>query len=135
MHRTRTLLTNLELAIMREVWAAAPEPLTVREAADRLNRGRRRPLAYNTVQTMLAILREKGVVEARAGPGRAHCFRARVTRQQVTTSMVGDLIDRLFDGKVEPLLLQLVGGESLGRAELERLRLLIENQLRAGEAR
>ncbi|MBI4880596.1 MAG: BlaI/MecI/CopY family transcriptional regulator [Planctomycetes bacterium] len=128
------MLTNLELAVMREVWAAAPEPLTVRGVADRLNRGRRRPLAYNTVQTMLAILREKGVVESRAGSGRAHCFRSRVTRQEVTTSMVGDLIDRLFDGKVEPLLLQLVGGESLGRADLERLRSLIESQLCDEEA-
>ncbi|MFG0318981.1 MAG: BlaI/MecI/CopY family transcriptional regulator [Planctomycetota bacterium JB042] len=126
--RKTTLLTNLELQVMRVVWDAEA-PLTVRDVVDRLNEGRRKPLAYNTVQTMLTILREKGVVESKAGEGRAHRFRARVSQEEVTTSMVGDLVERLFDGKVEPLLVQLVGNESLSRSDLEALKGLIENQL------
>jgi predicted transcriptional regulator len=125
----QTLLTNLELAVMRVVWKVAPEPLTVREVVDHLNRGRRKPLAYNTVQTMLTILKDKGVVESRAGAGRAHRFRARVSREEVSTSMVGDLVERLFDGNVQPLLLQLVGTETMNREELRRLKALIEHQL------
>lgn len=127
-----TLLTNLELAIMRVVWESA-EPLTVREVVEYLNRNRRRPLAYNTVQTMLTILREKGVVGSRAGEGRAHRFSARVSQDEVTTSMVGDLVERLFDGKVQPLLVRLVGDESLGRDELRQLRNLIQDQLQDEE--
>lgn len=126
--RKTTLLTNLELAVMRVVWGAG-EPLTVRDVVDRLNEGRRKPLAYNTVQTMLTILREKGVVQSKAGEGRAHRFAPRVTRNEVTTSMVGDLVERLFDGNVEPLLVQLVGNESLSRTDLEALKGLIEDQL------
>src|SRR5690606_31430510 len=104
--RKPTLLTNLELQLMRVVWDAE-EQLTVGAVVGRLNAWRGRPLAYNTGETMLAILREKRVVEARAGGGRAHRFRARVSQEEVTTSMVGDLVERLFDGKVEPLLVQL----------------------------
>lgn len=128
-----TLLTNLELEVMRVVWDAAPEPLTVRDVVDRLNVGRRKPLAYNTVQTMLTILKEKQVVDGELGSGRAHRFHSKVTRAEVTTSMVGDLVERLFDGEVQPLLAQLVGHESLGVDELKRLKALIERQLDDGE--
>ena len=130
----KTLLTNLELAVMRVVWGAAPDPLTVRDVVERLNQGRRKPLAYNTVQTMLTILKEKGVVEVAQGPGRAHRFRSRVSQKEVSTSMVGDLVERLFDGKVSPLLVQLVGSEAMNRNELEQLKDLIDNQLDDEEA-
>ncbi|MFH0945220.1 MAG: BlaI/MecI/CopY family transcriptional regulator [Planctomycetota bacterium] len=132
--KQQTLLTNLELAVMRVVWDSQSGPPTVRDVVDQLNAGRRKPLAYNTVQTMLTILKEKGVVESRAGAGRAHRFRPRITRAEVTTSMVGDLVERLFDGNVQPLLLQLVGNESMSRDELENLKMIIESQLDDDEA-
>lgn len=122
------LLTKLELEVMRVVWEAG-EPLTVRDVVDRLNADRKRPLAYTTVQTMLTILKAKRVVDAQPGPGRAHRFAARVTREQVSTHMIGDLVDRLFDGKVQPLLLHLVGEEKLSRKDLIGLKNLIQDQL------
>ena len=125
----RVLLTNLELEVMHVVWDAADGALTVREVADGMNAGRKKPLAYNTVQTMLTILKDKGVVGSSLGAGRAHRFFAKATREQVTTSMVGDLVDRLFQGDVQPLLLQLVGNEQLTREELEELKRRIETQL------
>ena len=128
--RMKGVLTKLELEVMRAVWGTEVGPeLTVREVAERLNVGRRKPLAYNTVQTVLNILREKGVVRARQGEGRAHVYQPRVTREQATTSMVGELVERLFDGDVQPLLLNLVGREELSRAELEKLKRLIDERL------
>jgi BlaI family penicillinase repressor len=128
--RQRSVLTNLELRIMRAIWDGESSTLTVREVVDRLREQEpKKPLAYNTVQTMLTILRDKGAVAQEAGKGRAHRFRARLTRDQVTNSMVDDLVERLFDGEVHPLLVQLVGQESLSRDELERLRGLIDSQL------
>ena len=130
----QTLLTKLELEVMQVVWDATrdadgDEPITVREVVERLNRGRKKPLAYNTVQTMLTILKEKKVMSSEKGDGRAHRYRPLVSREQITTSMVGDLVDRLFDGKVQPLLVQLVGNETLDRDELKKLKRLIETQL------
>lgn len=128
--RGKVLLTRLELEVMRAVWDAPPDSeRTVRDVVERLNAGRRPPLAYNTVQTVLGILRDKGVVRARPGEGRAHVFVPRVSREQVTTSMVGELVERLFDGRVEPLLLNLVEREELSREELERLRSLLDERL------
>src|SRR5262245_43834075 len=128
--RSKVVLTRLELEVMRAAWSAPPGgDLTVRDVADRVNVGRRKALAYNTVQTVLNILRDKNVVRMRPGVGRAHVYQPRVTREQVTTSMVGELVERLFDGELEPLLLNLVEREELSRPELERLRRLIDERL------
>lgn len=127
--RKTILLTKLELEVMREVWEAKPIALTARDVVDRMNRSRSKPLAYNTVQTVLKILEDKRVVVSEPGPGRAHLFRPRVSRDQVSTSMIGDLVDRLYDGEVEPLLVHLVGNEKLSRDELLKLREIIDSQL------
>ena len=138
--RPKVLLTKLELEVMRSFWEGGIEAeLTVREVVERMHAerptaerqadSRRKPLAYNTVQTVLNILRDKGVLKTRAGASRAHLYQPRVSREQVTTSMVGELVKRLFDGQVEPLLLNLVERESLSRAELEKLRQLIDDRL------
>jgi predicted transcriptional regulator len=128
--RAKVLLTKLELEVMRTLWEGDEVvELTVRDATERVNVGRRKPLAYNTVQTVLNILRDKGVVRTRAGSGRAHLYQPRVSRGQITTSMVGELIERLFDGQVEPLLLNLVEREQMTRPELEKLKRLIDERL------
>ena len=54
-------LTPLELDVMEALWTA--ESGTVQTVRERL--GPRRPLAYNTVQTILAILHRKGRVKRR----------------------------------------------------------------------
>lgn len=123
------LLTNLELEVMRGLWEEQPRALTVREVSRHVNTGRSKELAYNTVQTMLAILRDKGVVEVAKGSGRAHLWKARLSEREARTSMVGDLVERLFGGEVQPLLLHLVEGDRLERNELEALRALIDEQL------
>ena len=82
-------LTDLELEIMQVVWKAEGEPQTVRAVAERLQ-ARGRPLAYTSVQTMLNILKKKGVLNSRPGPGRALEYRSRLTREQATQSMTQD---------------------------------------------
>jgi predicted transcriptional regulator len=79
------------------------------------------------------ILKDKGAVQAEPGPARAHRFQPRLSRDAVTATMVGDLVERLFDGRVQPLLHRLVGEESLSAAELEELKRWIESRL--GEER
>lgn len=133
--KPKVVLTRLELEVMRVVWeGAAAGDTTVRGVVAKLNDGRGRALAYNTVQTVLNILRDKGVVRIRSGQGRAFVYVPRITREQVTTSMVGELVERLFDGEVQPLLLNLVERESLSRQELESLKRLIDERLDDREA-
>ena len=78
---------------------------------------------------MMTILKRKGVVTSQSGPGRAHLYRARLSRDRVTRSMLQDFVDRLFRGHAEPLLERLLSNESLSRDQLEELKRLIEAQL------
>lgn len=122
-------LTKLEGEVMLAVWDL-PEPVRVRDVADALNARRKPALAYTTVQSMLNILKDKGVLEQVEGAGRAFLYRARITRDQASGHMVRDLADRLFGGKLEPVLLQLIGQAQLKPAELRELRDWIDSQLR-----
>jgi BlaI family transcriptional regulator, penicillinase repressor len=122
-------LTKLEGEVMLAVWDLNC-PVRVRDVADALNSRRDTPLAYTTVQTMLTILKDKGIVEQAEGPGRAYLYRARVSRNQASRHMVRDLADRLFGGRVEPLLLQLIGQARLKPAELHELRDWVDARLR-----
>lgn len=134
MVRKTKVLTRLELEVMRVIWDAQAS-LTVREVADRLNEGAARTLAYTTVQTMMRILVEKGVLRQEPGPGRAHRYASQVSQAEVTTTMVGDLVERLFDGDAKPLMAHLLDQPGVGKGELEDLKRLIEEHLDDGEGR
>lgn len=121
-------LTDLELEVMQVVWDA-DAPVTVREVVDRMNRAQRKPLAYTTVQTMMNILKEKGVLSSRSGPGRALVYSTGVSREQATDSMTSEFVDRLFGGSAQPLFAHLLGHESVDRDTLEDLKRRIEEAL------
>ena len=55
------MLGALETEAMEVLWSSA-EALSVRQVLDRLNKGRKPPLAYTTVMTVLSRLAEKGVL-------------------------------------------------------------------------
>src|SRR5262245_3685375 len=121
---------------MSAVWSLGPDPVRVRDVADALNAGRKRALAYNTVQTVLTLLLEKGALELVEAPGRAHFYRAKLTRDAASRGMLRDLVERLFDGRVQPLLQQLVNDEKLGDEDLRRLREWVDARLQdRGEGR
>ena len=54
-------LGSLEAEVMEVLWATS-NPRTVREVLDALNTGRRPPLAYTTVMTVLVRLADKGAL-------------------------------------------------------------------------
>lgn len=70
------VLGPLEAEVMRAVWRAK-RPLSVRDVLDSLNRGRRDPLAYTTVMTVMSRLAEKAILR-RTSRGRAYLYEAAV---------------------------------------------------------
>jgi predicted transcriptional regulator len=135
--KQRPSLTRLELEVVQALWAEPARSLTVREVLERVNQPRKQQLAYTTVLTVLSILKRKGVVRVQAGPGRAHTFRPRLSRSEVTTSMVSDLLDRLFGGRAQPLLQHLIEHEQLSPGEIKEMKQWIDSRLEddPGESR
>lgn len=113
-------LTPLELEIMHVLWETGPA--NVQTVQQRLER----ELAYTTVQTMLNILHRKGKVK-RTLKDRAYFYKPAVSRRQVASQTLNDVVDRLFGGSAESLVMSLVETKHLTAEKLARLnRLLTE---------
>jgi BlaI family transcriptional regulator, penicillinase repressor len=119
-------LTPLELEIMKVLWETGPA--NVQTVQQRLER----ELAYTTVQTMLNVLHRKGKAK-RTLKDKAYFYRPAVSRSQVIGNAVGDLIDRMFGGSAESLVMSLVETRHLTPEKLASLNKLIEKESRDGE--
>lgn len=107
-------LTRLELKIMQVVWRRGPSNVTeVQEDLDE-------PLAYTTVQTMLNILERKGKVKRKLC-GRAYEYSAVVSESKAVSHAVRDLVDRMFGGSSEELVMSLIKSRQLDRETIARL--------------
>jgi predicted transcriptional regulator len=115
-------LGDLQLRIMRVLWDSGAT--TVSEVQQRLGRQR---LAYTTVATMLRKMEERGLVD-HLEEGRKFLYRAVVSMDEVTRSMTGDLVDRLFDGSLAEAVSHLLESREISREELDRLEQLIQER-------
>ena len=112
-------LTPLELEIMHVLWeTGAANVQTVQQQL-------KRELAYTTVQTMLNILHRKGKAK-RTLKDRAYFYKPAVSRKQVVSKHVVDVVDRLFGGSAESLVMSLVETKHLTAEKLARLHKLLE---------
>jgi BlaI family penicillinase repressor len=108
---TKPALTKLELELMQVIWRLGSANVSAVQAE------LPRPLAYTTVQTMLNILERKGKLR-RELEGRAYVYSARVTEAKALGQGVRDLIDRMFGGSSEELVMSLLKS---GQIDAERL--------------
>jgi predicted transcriptional regulator len=107
-------LTPLELKIMQVLWTA--EPLSVQAVQQKLGDD----LAYTTVQTMLNVLQRKGHV-SRTLIGRAYEYRPLQNRDVALGSAVRDLLNRMFDGSVEGLVMNMLRTKQIDAVKLDEL--------------
>lgn len=107
-------LTKLELKIMQVIWKNGNSTVSsVQEALEPA-------LAYTTVQTMLNILERKGKLK-RELQGRAYVYSAVVTEAKALGQGVRDLIDRMFGGSSEELVMSLLKNRQIDAARLAEL--------------
>jgi BlaI family penicillinase repressor len=117
-------LTPLELEIMQVLWQSGP--CTVAEVQPKL----KAELAYTTVQTMLNVLLRKKKVK-RVQEGRAYRYRPVVSRERASSSALSDLVQRMFGGSSEALLMAMVDTRQISAEELAR----VAERLAAAERR
>ena len=107
-------LTPLELEVMNVLWELGFANVQT------VQQNLKRQLAYTTVQTMLNILHRKKKVE-RTLKDRAYFYKPIVSRRQIAKSTVNDLIERLFGGSAESLVMNLVETRQLTPEKLAKL--------------
>ncbi len=119
-------LTPLELEIMQVLWETGPA--NVQTVQQQL----KRDLAYTTVQTMLNILHRKKKVK-RTLKDRAYFYKPAVSHSQVVSHTINDVIDRLFGGSAEGLVMSLVETKHLTAEKLAKLNQLFEKHEEDGD--
>jgi BlaI family penicillinase repressor len=107
-------LTKLELRIMQVIWKSGR--CTVSAVQEELEP----PLAYTTVQTMLNILERKGKLK-RELRGRAYIYSATITEAKALRQGIRDLIDRMFGGSSEELVMSLLKSGEIDAKKLAEL--------------
>lgn len=107
-------LTKLELRIMQVIWKFGDS--TVTSVQEKLEPA----LAYTTVQTMLNILERKGKLR-RTLQGRAYVYSPTLTEAKALGQGVRDLIDRMFGGSTEELVMSLLQNHHIDADTLAEL--------------
>jgi predicted transcriptional regulator len=105
-----------ELEILKVLWELGSG--SVREVHERMCPGGE--LAFNTVQTMLRNMEDKGLVEHRS-EGRTFIYAPRYSREQVTSRF----LNKVFDGALDQLVLSLLQVHDTSPSELRDLERLI----------
>jgi len=115
-------LTERELQLMHVYWRHGSA--TAAEARDRLAVDGP-DLAYTTVATLVRILHDKGFLR-QVNDEKPFVYEACQTYEAVSGRLLGDVIDRVFGGSREDLLVRLVGQRKLTPAERAALVALLE---------
>lgn len=114
-------LSESQLEVMHAIWDKGE--VTLADVWSELNA--RRPLAKNTVQTLLTRMVEKGWLTYRS-EGNTFIYRATRERNAAHRQILDRVIDVAFRGSTEGLLLSLLEDQKLTPEQARRLRALID---------
>jgi BlaI family penicillinase repressor len=109
-----------EYAVMEVLWQEAP--LTAAEVAERVPAGR--GWSIRTIKTMLGRLLAKGIL-AHEEDGRRYLYRPAIARADYVAQESGKLIDRMFGGRVTPLVAHLAERDRLTPADIAEIEALL----------
>jgi predicted transcriptional regulator len=117
-------LTQRELEIMHLFWRHGE--LTAPAVRDHLaNAGP--DLAYTTVATLIRILTDKGFIE-QTNNQRPFVYRPLRSFEDVSSNLLTDLVERVFGGSREQLLVRLMEEQELSTKEREALKALLKEE-------
>jgi len=120
--------TDAELAILRVLWKLGKA--SVRQVQERLEA--ERGTGYTTTLKLMQIMLEKGLVE-RDDSQHAHVYEAAVTRSKTQRQMVGEMLEQVFDGSAQQLVMQALSSRKSTPEELSEIRNLLDQLEGAGK--
>ncbi len=118
-------LANAELAVMNLLWQNTDD-MTARQIREQLYPDETKG-QHGTVQRLLQRLEDKGFVE-RDRSLSVHFFSAAVSRQSYAGSQLESLADKLTSGSFARLITYLVEKKKISRDEIDRIRIILNEQ-------
>ena len=115
-------LSRAQRELMELVWDEGE--LGVQEATALLNKVR--PVARNTVRTLMDRMREKGWLKHRV-EGRSYLYSATVPREESLGKRVMDIVDKACGGNPDKLMMALLDYRGLSEEEAQRIRKMLDD--------
>src|SRR5260370_3777512 len=113
--------TASELEILRVLWDRGPS--TVREVHEALRE--KKDLGYTTVLKLLQIMTAKGTVR-RNEDQTTHVYEACQHATETKRQLVGDVLQRVFEGSASELMIHALETRRTSKKELDELRRLLD---------
>ena len=113
--------TDAELEILKVLWRRGPS--TVREVFETL--GETKGTGYTTVLKLMQIMAAKGLVRRDEGE-RAHRYEAALAEEETQRRLVGELLQKAFDGSAKKLVLQALSSRRATADELAEIRRMLD---------
>jgi BlaI family penicillinase repressor len=114
-------ISDAEHAVMEVLWDESP--LTAQDVTERVDPNRAWSAA--TVKTLLGRLLGKGAVQHEVD-GRRYLYSPAVAREDYVAGESRKLIDRLFGGKLTPLVAHLAERDELSRQDIAEIEALLK---------
>lgn len=116
-------VSEAELEIMEALWTAAPSAMSAAEVAEAVPQSRGWSLP--TVKTMLSRLAQKGAVR-HVAEGRRYLYSPAIERDAYVGGESRRLVDRLFGGKLTPMIARLAEEEAIDEDEIAEIEKLLK---------
>jgi len=113
------LPTAAEVDILAVLWRLGPA--TVREVHEQLGKDS----GYTTTLKQMQLMTEKGLL-VRSERFRSHVYEPAVPREQTQKQIAADLLNRVFDGSAQSLVMGALSAQPASGKELARIREMLE---------
>ena len=116
--------TPAELEVLRVLWGC-DRHLVVRDVLDVISERQDPPRAYTSVMSLMNVMTDKGLLE-RTLQGRAFVYRPAVPRDQTLRSLLGETLERAYEGSARLLMAHLLDRSRPSKEELDQIRALLD---------
>ena len=113
--------TESEIEILSVLWNAGPA--TVRDVHTELVKGRE--VGYTTLLKLMQIMTEKGLL-VRDESNRSHVYRPKQRAEMMQRSIVRGVIDKVFSGATEQLVLQALSTKKATPEQIAQIREMLD---------
>ncbi len=121
MKKSLTPLGESEMEILHHVWDLGEA--TVKDVQELILKERK--VAYTTVMTIMKNLADKGYLKYRKD-GVTYVYSAARDPENVQSSLMSKMIDKVFKGSTSALVQSLVKQENLSKEDLDEIKQMID---------
>ena len=121
MKKSLTPLGETEMEVLHHVWEL--EEATVKQVRNRILESRE--VAYTTIMTVMKNLAEKGYLKYRKD-GVTYVYSPAREPESVRSSLISDLMKKVFKGSPRELVQALVNSKDLSQKDLSEIKQMID---------